>query len=109
MKKQWILLLVLAIALTSAPAAMADHCYRCSPAALACVQATNFGWEYCEWTWDNNCIRHTPCGDHGGDLAALPLAAEFTVASVERLDEPQADASETRVASLATPAPVTQR
>ena len=106
MKKQWILLLVLAVALTAAPTAMAGHCYRCSPAALACVPADNFGWEYCEWTWDNNCIRHTPCGDHSAG-AALPLAAEFTVAWVERLDEPQS--GETRVASLDTPAPVTNR
>jgi hypothetical protein len=107
-KKTWMLLLVVAIALTAAPAAMA--CERCKPALLACGPAAT-GWEYCEWTWDNNCITHTACTS-----AAAPtesLAAEFAVASVERLDgslnEPQPAAAEPLVASLETPAPVTPR
>lgn len=107
MKKQWILLLVVAITLASAPAAMA-RCQRCKPALLACGDAAT-GWEYCEWTWDNNCITHTACTSFTGAERPEPFAAEFTVASVERLDEPQAAASETLVASLATPAPVTHR
>jgi hypothetical protein len=47
MKKQWLLLLVLAIVLTSAPAAMAAHCERCRPVAQSCGSALNYGWEYC--------------------------------------------------------------
>lgn len=107
MKRYGILLLVAAIALASAPAAMAK-CQRCKPAILGCAQ-TATGWEYCEWTWDNNCITHTACGSLLAAAPAESLAAEFTVASVERLDEPQATASEPLVASLETPAPVTHR
>ncbi|HYI10152.1 MAG TPA: hypothetical protein VEK57_13920 [Thermoanaerobaculia bacterium] len=109
MKRYGILLLVVAIALASAPAAMAK-CQRCKPAILACGDATIGGWEYCEWTWDNNCIVHTPCGTLAAAAPSESLAAEFIVAAVERLDEPQIAASETpAVASLETPAPVTNR
>ena len=98
---------MVAIALASAPAAMAK-CLRCKPAILACGEAAT-GWEYCEWTWDNNCITHTACTSLLAAAPLEPLAAEYVVASVERLDEPQAAASETLVASLETPAPVTHR
>jgi len=106
MKRSSILLLVVAIALASTPSAMA--CQRCKPILLACGTAAT-GWEYCEWTWDNNCITQTPCSSLLATPPSEPLAAEFTVASVERLDEPQAAATETRVASLETPAPDTHR
>lgn len=106
MKRYSILLLVVAIALTSAPAAIA--CQRCKPALLACGPAAT-GWENCEWTWDNNCITSIPCTSLLAAAPSEPLAAEFTVASVERLDEPQAAATETVVASLEAPAPITQR
>lgn len=107
MKKHLILLLVVAIALAAAPAAMAK-CQKCKPAILACGDVETGGYEFCKWTVDNNCYFHTPCTSL---LAAAPrpLAAEFTVASVEPLDEPQAAASETLVASLETQAPVTHR
>lgn len=105
MKKQWILLLVLAVVLTSAPAAMASHCQRCRPISQSCGIATNYGWEYCEWdVFENNCYVETACGPHFSATLTEPLANEFTVASVERLDEPRT--AETRVASLETPSPV---
>lgn len=105
--KRFIPLLVLSIALAAAPVAMANHCERCKPATLSCGPALNFGFENCEWTFDNQCITSSPCGDHSV-AAVQPLAAEFQVASVERLDEPRPAASETRVASLET-APATHR
>lgn len=109
MRKQWILLLVLAIALTSAPAALANHCERCRPISQSCGIAANFGWEYCEWdVFENNCYVETACGSHLGAALSAPLAADYTVASVERLDEPQPAADATRVASLATPSPLTR-
>ena len=108
MKKQWILLLVLAVALTSAPAAMAGHCERCRPVAQTCGVAINYGYVICDWdVVENYCYVESPCGSHPTSAPTEPLANEFTVASVERLDEPQA--AETRVASLETPAPGTNR
>ena len=108
MKKHLILLLVVAVALTSAPAAMAQ-CQKCKPAILACADVETGGWEFCKWTVENNCYYHTPCTSLLAAAPSEPLAAEYTVASVERLDEPQAAASEALVASLETPAPVTHR
>ena len=108
MKKHLILLLVVAIALTSAPAAMAK-CQKCKIALLSCAEVETGGYVYCEWTWDNNCIQHDPCTSLQAAAPSEPLAAEYTVATVERLDEPQAAASETLVASIETPAPVTHR
>lgn len=108
MNKQWILLLVLAIVLTSAPAAMAAHCERCRPVSQSCGSAFNYGWEYCEWdVFTNSCYVEFACGPHSAATTTGPLANEFTVASVERLDEPQP--AETRIASLEAPAPVTNR
>lgn len=107
MKKHLILLLVVAIALTLAPVAMAQ-CQKCKPAILACADVETGGYEFCKWTVDNNCYYNTPCTSFQAGEPSEPFAAEYIVASVERLDEPQA-ASETLVASIETPAPVTQR
>ncbi|HEX6086261.1 MAG TPA: hypothetical protein VF266_17150 [Thermoanaerobaculia bacterium] len=101
MKKRVVLLLVVALTLTLAPAAMANHCKVCRPLWEACGQSASSGWNNC--TWDestNKCITSSSCSH---SVAALtPLASEFQVASVENLDEPQAGANETRVASLET-------
>jgi hypothetical protein len=103
MKRRIISLLVLAVVLTGAPAAMADHCDRCRPIDNECVPAINYGFEICWHPGTEYCVLENPCGDHRAEPE--PLAAEFTVASVERLDEPHTTASETIIASLATPAP----
>lgn len=109
MKKRLISLLVLTIVLAAmAPAALANHCLRCKPLGESCVTALNYGFQICEWdTWENTCYTEFPCGSHAASVDE-PLAAEFTVASVERLDEPQNGAAETLVASAATPAPATR-
>lgn len=104
MKKRLIPLLVLAVFLTAAPSAMADHCARCLPSLQTCVSTPNFGFEVCYWYPPiQACVLEYPCGPH---LQATlePLSAEFTVARVERLDEPNANAPDTLVASLETPA-----
>ena len=102
MKRQWILLLVLAVALMSAPVAMADHCQRCPPVSQTCTPWPNFGFEFCDDS--NGCLVQFPCGDHSRQFEVESLASEFTVAAVERLDGPEQPAEDaTRVASLATP------
>jgi len=92
--------LALAIILTVAPSAMANHCEKCI--GQNCVDAANFGYLVCvEGGGDpHSCQVSSPCGPH---VQPEPLAAELTVVSVERLDEPDGNASETLVASLDTP------
>ncbi|HYC91508.1 MAG TPA: hypothetical protein VEO54_19975 [Thermoanaerobaculia bacterium] len=100
MKKLLISLLLFSIALAAAPAAMAE-CLRCRPLLKKCVAATVDGWESCYWA--NDCIF---AGEYCtvSQAAVQPLASEFQVASVERIDEPQPATNEPRVASL-EPAP----
>ena len=104
MTKRFIPLLVLTFAvITIAPAALANHCLRCKPIIEDCGGTTNLGFEICEWDV-GGCFVSNPCGNHA--LPELqPLAAEFTVASVERLDEPKTAVSETLVASVEASAP----
>ena len=112
MKKRMTLLLVLAIALATAPAAMANHCKRCRPLWEACQSGLTSGFVNCEWSDEiGNCVTSPSCS-HLTAAVVAPLASEYAVASVERIDEaqPQTNADETRVASLETaPAPVPTR
>jgi hypothetical protein len=101
-----LMLMVFAIVLTVAPMAMADHCTTCRFGN--CWPATVPAYYFCE-DLGATCRLTVACGGPH-PFTAEPLAAEFTVASVERLDqrldERQPAASEqTRVASLETPAP----
>ncbi|HEX7808821.1 MAG TPA: hypothetical protein VF608_08850 [Thermoanaerobaculia bacterium] len=108
MKKRVTLLLVLAIALATAPAAMANHCKRCRPLWEACQSGLTSGFVNCVWDDSiNNCVTSTSCS-HALSAQIEPLASEFAVASVERLDEPQSNPTDTRVASLET-APTADR
>ena len=101
MKKRLIpLLMVVALAMSIAPSAMASHCERCGTSGPdpACKTAVLIpGWATCVVD-ASGCWVAEPCEPHGAALNAL--ASEFTVASVERLDEPNANPSETLVASL---------
>ena len=104
MTKRLFPLLVLTLAvLTIAPTALANHCERCKPLTQTCVGTLNFGFEVCYWDV-LGCHTELPCGDHVLPEPE-PFAADFTVASVERLDEPKTAASETLVASVEAPAP----
>ena len=99
-------LLLAAMLLAIAPAAMANHCKNCSPApATTCMTVPRFGFAVCYYD-AAGCHIDLPCGNHNAPVA--PLATEFTVASVERLDEPQTAAPETLVAAATTPAPATR-
>jgi hypothetical protein len=103
MKKRLIPLLVFILALSIAPAALANHCERCKIVANQCAWVADYGWAICAYDTGGNCYTQNHCGPHVA--AVQPLAAEFQVASVERVDEPQhkKDSQEIRVASLATP------
>jgi hypothetical protein len=111
MKKRVISLLILSVILATAPAAMANHCFKCKAISLACVLAPNGGYDSCGGA-DHDCILGEPCGIHRE--GTQPLASEYEVASVERADEPQPSPNETRVAALEpklepAPAPAAQR
>jgi hypothetical protein len=108
MTKRFALLAVAAliVVLGAAPDAMANHCFRCKWVAFEqefdCVpvSGSTVGRPICETdgitcqTSGNQCAPHT--------AGVTPLASEYTVASVERLDEPSSGATEaqTQVAEL---------
>jgi hypothetical protein len=114
MKRSVVLVVGIMLLVGMAPAAFADHCQRCRAFPLqgtvACVAAINFfpGYPECWEISDTQCeFAGEQCVAHGGG-GLLPLATEFTVASVERLDEPATAAGATLVAAAALPQPTTR-
>lgn len=103
MKKRLILLMVLALVVVVAPAALADHCVRCFN--NQCAIAFTGGGLSCTITSTGACKVSGTCSGPHPFIDEEPFAAEFTVALVERLDEPQTAAPETAVASLETTRP----
>jgi hypothetical protein len=101
MNKRVIAVLILSIVLATAPGAMAQ-CLKCRGPNHTCVPTTTGGFDFCYYLGPD-CIIGEFCGT---SVATQPLASDFQVASVERLDEPQPQPSpaQTRVAS-ALPAP----
>jgi hypothetical protein len=82
---------------------MADHCSTCRNGN--CRPATVPAYYFCEDLGPTCSLTGWGCGGPHPFTPEEPFAAEFTVASVERLDERQpAPAEQTRVASLETPA-----
>ena len=109
MKKRLLLMLmVFAVVLTVAPLAMEDHCSTCRFGN--CRPATVPAYYFCEDLGETCSLTGWGCGGPHPFTDETPLAAEFVVASVERLDEQQpAAAEQIRVASLeTTPAPTRQ-
>lgn len=114
MTKRFALLAVaaLTVVLSAAPDAMASHCLRCKWVAGAqefdCVPVSGStpGRPFCETdgitcqTSGNQCALHT--------ASITPLASEYTVAAVERLDEPSSGSSETLLAQIQTAEPLTR-
>jgi hypothetical protein len=93
MKSRSIPLFLIAVFLTIAPAAMADHCKRCAQIPVThCVNAINVsGFAECVVV-DLECVfSGDPCGPEA-PMAAL--ASEYKVVAVERLDEPKPPATE---------------
>lgn len=104
MKKRVLLMfMVFAIVLTVAPLAMADHCSTCRNGN--CRPATVPAYYFCEDLGATCSLTGWGCGGPHPFTEEEPFAAEFTVASVERLDGQPAPDEQTRVASLETPAP----
>jgi hypothetical protein len=105
MKKRLVLMLmVFAMVLTVAPLAMADHCSTCRNGN--CRPATVPAYYFCEDLGATCSLTGWGCGGPHPFTQEEPFAAEFVVASVERLDDGQpVPAEQTRVASLETPAP----
>lgn len=100
MKKQLLVLLIVAIALAAAPVAMADHCVTCRN--LKCAIAFTGGSLSCTQL-ANGCSLSGSCGGPHPFTEEEFFTTEFVVASVERLDEPQQPAAdETRIASAVT-------
>jgi hypothetical protein len=88
---------------TVAPTAMADHCVRCKISmTFECNWGTLFGRTDC-FSDGFSCTLSGPQCNH---QQLAPLAADFTVASVERIDqdEPKTNAAPALVAELAKPA-----
>jgi hypothetical protein len=104
MKRRLVLLLmVFAMIVTAAPLAMADHCTTCRFGN--CAPATLPAYRDCV-DLGSSCSLTIACGGPHPFIEEEPLATEFVVASVERVDKRQpVPAEQTRVASLETPAP----
>ncbi|HEX6096898.1 MAG TPA: hypothetical protein VF432_11285 [Thermoanaerobaculia bacterium] len=103
MRKPLLLLLAVIAVFFAAPAALADHCVRCSfpPPSTTCVWGSVLGRTDCD---DSSGICETFGDMCNHQTAALTLASEFEVASVERIDEAPAP-DEALVAKLDAPAP----
>jgi hypothetical protein len=80
MKKLTLLLMITLLALSAAPSAMA--CWRCKPIQGSCVP-WSFGYTLCEEVI-GGCNFSGACP--GAAAVNTPLAADYSVASVERLD-----------------------
>lgn len=96
--KRVLSLLILAVVLTTAPAAMAQ-CLRCRPNQVCGPAPEGGGFEICYYI-GSSCIANNYCGTSAA--ATAPLASEYEVASVERADDPQpnTDTHERRIALL---------
>ena len=112
-KKRVVLLVAVALMIGAAPAALAEHCLRCGWSAQlqepVCKPAINMfaGWTECEDGGGTCSTSGTECEPHGSGLA--PLATEYTVASVERLDDAPDGADETLIAEANLSRPTTTR
>ena len=96
------LLLFLAVVLFTTTSAMAD-CWKCLEINNQCHNAPKQGFEFCVNDIDLGCILS---GDPCGSISAeQPLASEYSVAAVERIDQPQPPAKEPLVAPSETEAP----
>jgi hypothetical protein len=96
--KKTVLLLVIALTLVAAPSLMA--CVHCKPINQSCAPGT-IGAQMCDWD-DTHCILTGSCP--GFAPTESPLAADFTVASVERLDQPNTNAAGAQLSRLDPPA-----
>ena len=102
MKRILPLVVVAVMLVVAAPAAFANHCERCrvSTTVFQCISSPVLPGQTECFADETGCrTSGIQCGPH--TLASVPLATDYAVASVERLDEPAQPADETRVAVLA--------
>lgn len=90
--------------LGAAPDAKANHCSRCKlfQMSFSCVAATGTtpGYPICETDGFTCQTSGTRCTAH--TVSAAPLASEYQVASVERLDVPASSESQPLAAGTQT-------
>jgi hypothetical protein len=109
MKKRLVSLLLLAVFVTAAPIAFADHCRKCKPATNTCTIAVTGGYPSCDDTVGGCVTSGTWCTGPHPFTEGDSFQTDFVVASVERLDEPSQPASDqTRIAALEAPQPSTR-
>jgi hypothetical protein len=85
------LLLFVAVILFPTTAAMAD-CWKCLEINNQCHNAPKQGFEFCVNDIDLGCILSgDPCTSFASEQS---LASEYSVAAVERIDQPQPAAKE---------------
>lgn len=112
MNRRFLPFLLLVVVVANAPSALAA-CWKCNPQnPPQCILASpgRPGWTYCEnGMGDEPCLYWGPACYGGQSSAPEPFSAEFTVAAVERLDEAQPSASETRVATIEVPRTTSER
>jgi hypothetical protein len=99
MKRIVPLLFVFALVLIAVPDAQANHCVRCEfgDPSFTCIDQRRVGWTEC--FIDENHLCHNAGVQCTDNPNAAPLASEYTVAVVERLDEPATTPAETQIAS----------
>jgi hypothetical protein len=105
-----IVLLVAVLSVVIAPNLMASWCYRCkvvpAPEVSYCIEHTStafLGWKMCTSDSTGCFTSGDRCYGQPTQQSSTPLAADYAVASVERLDEPQTAGAATLVTD-ATPA-----
>lgn len=100
MKKILYLAVVVGLLVASAPAAFGSHCERCrsAPPPYECVPVlVRPGQTECIADGESCWTSGIQCSPHESGFS---LSTEYTVVSVERLDEAGQSAEETRVAQL---------
>ncbi len=100
--KRMIPLLALAVVLClfAVPDASAS-CWRCSAGLEKCVYVNHPGWYNCTWIpAENWCDLENECEPFGITESVAPLASEYTVETVEVLDDKPAAAEKTADAAL---------
>ncbi|HEX8412136.1 MAG TPA: hypothetical protein VF883_25020 [Thermoanaerobaculia bacterium] len=111
MTRRFLPFLMLAVVVANAPSAMAA-CWKCNPQnPPECIPVAfgRQGWTECATFGDEPCFYYGDICYGGQSSAPEPFSAEFTVAAVERLDEAQPSASETRAATIEVPRTTIER
>lgn len=96
------LLFAVAVVLSAAVPAQADHCVRCKFFIdySICNWGTAFGRADCDDSSGVCMLSPDPCSPHLSAATVTPLSSDFQVASVERIDDEAPAPDEALVANL---------